>query len=190
MRLRFASILALALLCLPATAALAQSDEEEGMTIEDWEDMLSDPDGLPQADLGTQDNGWFLQRENGVCRMYSFNDALVIQADASDPLRTRFQFGMIDREIPEAHGTQVQMTVAMRASDDAQFEGFDAVVVASHDMKNYGYLMPVPLGDLVTRYPNGFQLMLVDKNQKPVLKSDTRGSAKHLAELKACARKG
>lgn len=185
---RLIALLALAALCLPSAAALAQNEQKDNVAA--LQNAFAKGEGIHQADLGTEDNDWFLTRENGVCRMYSFNDPLVIQADASDPLGTQFRFGMIDRKIPEAHGTQVEMIVALRGSDDAQFKGFQVGVVASHDIKNYGYLMPVPLDELVTHYPNGFELVLMDKNQKQILKSSTRGTGKHLAELAQCARKG
>lgn len=186
MRHPFLTASLIAALLLPL-ACFAQDDEDDE-DMDAMAAMMLSGEGLPEMDMGTQDNGWFFKRENGLCRMYSFNDPLVIQADPSDPLGTRFQFGMIDREIPQAHGTQVQMILALRGNGEAKFEGHDAVVVASHDMKNYGYLMAVPLGGLVAQYPNGFELVLMDKNEKPILKSDTRGTTKHLAELAACGK--
>jgi hypothetical protein len=146
--------------------------------------MMKNAEGLPQADMGEEDNGWFFERKDGVCRMYSFNDPLVIQADPSNPLGTQFEFLMIDSVVPEAQGTQVPMVIAIRGKDGEEFGTFNAVVMASRS----SYVMPVPLGELVTHYPNGFQLVLLDKDQKRIMQSDTLGSAKHLAALQACSK--
>jgi hypothetical protein len=175
-----------AALALPL-AAFAQEADDEDAELDPLVQMMMSGEGLPQADI-EQDNGWFFERKDGLCRMYSFNDPLVIQADPSNPLGTQFQFGMIDREVPEAHGAQVPMVIAMRGKADEEFQGFDATLIASRDPKNYGYLMAVPLGELVTRYPNGFQLVLLDKDQQRIMQADTLGSARHLAALQACGK--
>ena len=80
------------------------------------------------------------------------------------------------------------MILAMRGNADDEFQGGDAMLVASRDSKTYGYLMVVPLDILVTRYPNGFQAVLLDKDQKRIMQSDTLGSRKHLASLQACSK--
>jgi hypothetical protein len=76
------------------------------------------------------------------------------------------------------------MIIAMRGKDGEEFGTFNAVVMASSN----SYVMPVPLGGLVKHYPDGFQLILMDKDQKRIMQSDTLGSAKHLAALAACGK--
>ena len=78
-------------------ACFAQDDEK----IEAMRQMLMNAEGLPQATLGEEDNGWFFERKDGVCSMYSFNDPLVIRADPSNPLGTQLQFRMIDAWCPK-----------------------------------------------------------------------------------------
>ncbi|WP_457096686.1 hypothetical protein [Lysobacter sp. P5_B9] len=173
----------LAALALPL-AAFAQEADAEDAKVDSMVEMMKNAEGLPQANLGEKDNGWFFVRKDGVCRMFSFNDPLTIQADPSDPLGTQFQFLMIDSVIPEAQGAQIPMVIAIRGKDGDEFNFFNAVVIASRN----SYVMPVPLGELVTHYPNGFQLVLLDKDQKRIMQSDTLGSAKHLAALAACSK--
>jgi len=173
----------LAAFALPL-AAFAQEADAEAAKIDSMVQMLMDPEGLPQADLSKDDSGWFFERKDGVCRMFSFNDPLVIQADPSNPLGTQLQFLMIDSAVPEPQGTQVPMIIAIRGKDGEEFGTFKAEVLASSN----SYVMPVPLGELVKRYPNGFQLVLLDKDEKRIMQSDTLGSAKHLAALAACGK--
>jgi len=187
MRHPLLTVALLAALALPL-ATFAQDVDDEDAELDAMAEMMMSGEGIAQAELGEQDNGWFFERKDGVCSMYSFNDPLVIQADPSNPLGTQLQFRMIDSEVPEAHGAQVPMIIAMRGKADEEFQGFDATLMASRDSKSYGYLMTVPLGELVTRYPNGFQLVLMDKDQKRIMQSDTLGSTKHLAALQACSK--
>ena len=178
----------LAALLVPL-ACFAQ-DEDEDEDLDPMVQMMMSGEGIPQANLGEEDNGWYFEKKNGVCSMYSFNDPLVIQADPSNPLGTQLQFRMIDALVPEENGAQVSMILAMRGNADDQFQGGETTLVASRDSKTYGYLMVVPLDQLVTRYPNGFQAVLLDKDQKRIMQSDTLGSSKHLASLKACSKGG
>lgn len=185
MRHSFLASTLLAALLVPV-AGFAQDDEKMDAMLQ----MMQSAEGLPQAELGEEDNGWYFERKDGVCRMYSFNDPLVIQADPSNPLGTQLQFRMIDALVPEENGAQVPMILAMRGNADDQFQGGEATLVASRDSGTYGYLMAVPLDLLVTRYPNGFQALLLDKDEKRIMQSDTLGSRKHLASLQACGKGG
>jgi hypothetical protein len=182
------TILLAALLAPLACFAAADDDDDEEMDA--MVQMMQNAEGIPQANLGEEDNGWYFERKDGVCSMYSFNDPLVIQADPSNPLGTQLQFRMIDSLVPEENGAQVPMILAMRDSADDEFQGGEATLVASRESKTYGYLMVVPLDQLVARYPDGFQAVLLDKDQKRIMQSDTLGSRKHLASLQACSKGG
>lgn len=148
-------------------------------------------DDLPaEAKAGSAINGWLFRRGNGVCRVYSFDDPLVIQANPADPSGTRLQFQVIDGGIPEAHGSKVAVTVLLREAPDEPFEEIKGVAEASRNGATPAYLLPVPLEELIARYPDGFQLVLLDKDGYQIVESDTQGSHAHFASLKACTRPG
>ena len=103
----------LAALLVPL-ACFAAADDDDDEEMDAMVQMMQNPEGIPQANLGEEDNGWYFARKDGVCSMYSFNDPLVIQADPSNPLGTQLQFRMIDSLVPEENGAQVPMILAMR----------------------------------------------------------------------------
>lgn len=170
-------------------AVAAQDDEDDDLPPETVEAMLRSP-GPAEAKAGSAINGWLFRRGNGVCRVYSFDDPLVIQANPADPSGTRLQFQVIDGGIPEAHGSKVAVTVLLREAPDEPFEEIKGVAEASRNGATPAYLLPVPLEELIARYPDGFQLVLLDKDGYQIVESDTQGSHAHFASLKACTRPG
>ncbi|WP_133499107.1 hypothetical protein [Cognatilysobacter terrigena] len=170
-------------LVLPAVSFAQEDDDERGAMIE----MMTSSDGLPQANMGEEDNGWLLSQDKGVCRMYSFNDPLALQVDPAHPETTGMHFQVIDGTIPGAAGTQIPVVLAMRDKEDAQFGGYQGVAVVAKGMVP-AYVVPMPIKDLVEKFPNGFQVMLMDaKGEKKIMQSDTVGSRKHMATLGKCA---
>lgn len=170
-----------AALAMPFAVAAQDADDDEYDAA--LMDLIMSDKPLPEADLGEQDNGWFLERKDGACRMYSFNDRLAIESGSRGAL---FHFQFFDGNPGESPGTQVPMIVLLRDKPEAGFKAFDAVVEVAPEGGIPGYLMPVPLAELNRLYPDGFQLVLLDKEQKRVMQSDTLGSRKHLATLAGC----
>lgn len=177
----------LAALALPFAAAAQEADEDEDPQTAALREMLMSEEGIPQADIGDEVNGWFFSREKGLCRMFSFNDPLVVQVDPNNPLNTGLRFQMIDGSIPEKDGTQLQMAVAVRGSTDVELRAFAATATVSQGMPAT-YVIPVPIKDLVGKFPNGFQMVLGDATgEKRIMQTDTLGTGKHLAALVKCA---
>lgn len=148
-------------------------------------EMLQSEDGIPQADM-QQDNGWIFSREKGVCRMFSFNDKLMLQADPSNPANSSLRFQMIDGDIPEPDGAQVKVMLVLRDKADAQFGGYEATALVSKAPMPT-YVIALSMKELAAKYPNGFQMMLMDATgSNKIMQSDTLGSGKHLAALAKC----
>lgn len=168
----------LASLALPFAAAAQDADA--------LRDMLSSDDS-PRADMGEMDNGWLLSRNAGVCSMYSFNDPLVLQVDPAHPENTGMRFQVIDGKIPEKDGTPLPVMLVLRESEAAQFGGYPATAVVSQATVG-AYVLQISMKELVEKFPNGFQAMLMDETgAKKLVQSDTLGSRKHLAALAKCA---
>ena len=170
-----------AALALPFAAA-AQSDDEDELSPAAVDALLRGP-GPADASPGAPINGWFFERKNGTCRMYSFNDPLVLEANATG---AQLQFRIIDGEIPEAHGSTVPVTVLLRDMPDDPYEELQGNAIASRTGAVAAYLFPVRLDEIIDRYPYGFELSVVGTDGYEIIASDTQGSQEHLAALKAC----
>lgn len=104
------------LLALPAFSHAATAQEEDGEQ-DELAELIVNP--LPESDLGEEDNGWLLTREDGTCRMYSFNDPLVLEANAADPSTSAMRFQMFDEAISEPDRATLPLVLSMRAAADA-----------------------------------------------------------------------
>jgi hypothetical protein len=178
---RFIAMLALAALCLPAAHAFAQDEEVDASTLEAMSAAL------PEVNLGQQDNGWFLSRENGVCRMYSFNDVVSIQVDPANADNTRLEINMIDHTLAGDDGATVELPLGFRSSADGSYKVFPVPARVSREAGSYGYLIALPIQDLINKFPDGFQMVLLDADNNEVLSSSTLGTGKHLAALNECS---
>jgi hypothetical protein len=180
MRLPLVTAAAILLLASPF-AAVADDDEEDDAMF----DAMMAEQGPPEVDLGESGNGWRFIREGGVCRMYSFNDPLVLQVDPANPLNTLMRFQLVDRDISEPDGARVQLLVALRGKPSGEFAVHPSTLTVSRATPA-SYLLPVSIQQMVATYPDGFQLVLATPDRKTIIESDTLGSGRHLAALAQC----
>ncbi|AXK72810.1 hypothetical protein DWG18_11325 [Lysobacter sp. TY2-98] len=162
---------------------MAQDDTQAAAAMME---MLQDPDGLPQADIEKDNNNWLLSHEKGLCRMLSFNDPLMLQVDPAHPEQSAMHFRVIDGTIPEKEGTTIPVILAMRDKADAEFGGYQGVALVTKDTVP-AYVVQVPMKDLAEKFPNGFQVMLMDSTgEKKIMQSDTLGTRKYMTALAKC----
>lgn len=183
MRLVLITAALLAALALPAHAR-AQDDDEDDTDVAAMIDMLSSDEGIPQANV-EESNGWFLSREKGTCRMYSFNDSLAITVDANRQSYLEILF--IDGGLEGNNGDVVELLLAFQGDGSTEVSGgkFQAMIRRTNtDVP--AYLIPVPLAEVLKTFPNGFQIALLDENEQPVKRADARGTGKHLSALGEC----
>ena len=187
---RYAALIAAVLLALSSQMAYAQSEDDDDEASGLMQMLMSD-EGLPQADLGQQDeHGWFLKREGSVCTMRSFNDSVALQVDPANPRNTVLKFQLFDSEMPEAEGTQVPLVVGVRGQPEGKYAVYNVTATVSKSPLP-AYVVPAPLAELVANYPNGFELLLGDETgENKIMASDTIGSGRQLAALVACGKEG
>jgi hypothetical protein len=184
MRLVLITTALLAALALPAHARAADDDEDDS-DVAAMIDMLSSDEGIPQANI-EEDNGWMLSREKGGCSMFSFNDSLAISVDANKQSYLEIRF--FDGGLEGNNGDQVELLLAFQGDGSTEIGGGKFPAVIRTDKGAPAYVIPVPIAEVAKTFPNGFQMALLDANEQPVLRSDARGTGKHLAALGECAK--